>query len=146
MDNLVFTASRHCNDTPYTNPATIAEKAQVSVSTLESLYKSHYVDFCKHIPNLKRKHYRFYEPVMPERFNEAQAFLMLSLLKNTELVQGLKFEFIQQFNGVNKELAVRREQKGFLSFKGGVDNPYVRKRYTHFCSSEVYRPYLCDCI
>lgn len=111
MDKLVIVPSGHCNTIPHTTPAIIAEHTQVSLSVLEALYKSHHADFCKHADSPSKQCYRYCDQAMPEQLNEAQAMLLLALLKNTVPVQAVRIALIEQFNVANKELSMRREQR-----------------------------------
>ncbi|MDL2273295.1 hypothetical protein LJC34_01910 [Oscillospiraceae bacterium OttesenSCG-928-G22] len=141
MDKLVIVPSGHCNTIPHTTPAIIAEHTQVSLSVLEALYKSHHADFCKHEDAPSKRCYRYCDQTMPEQLNEAQAMLLIALLKNTVPVQAVRIALIEQFNVANKALAMRREQRAdyyiartersTLLSERGISNS-VRPRFTEF--------------
>lgn len=106
-------APQRADGEPYTTSEIIAEGANVKHHAIQQLITKHEADFkefgiiafeMRPLPGSKTG-----QSVKVYHLNEQQATLLMTYLKNTEVVRAFKKELVRQFYAIRDELARRRE-------------------------------------
>lgn len=105
---LVFIASNHCDETPYTTPEIIAEAIPCDCYVIEDYLKEHYRDFRMRATCPTSI---YCEPYNPNHLNEVQTMLLFERANESEQVVAARDRFALRFNTINDKLNARRMQR-----------------------------------
>jgi len=143
MNSLVFLAPN--TREPYTTSEVIAECAQVkhhAVQQMISKYESEFRAFGKVSFEMRPlAGSRTGQKVKVYHLNEQQATLLMTYLRNTEVVRAFKMELVRQFYAMRQELyrvqAVKVERRAVRrnvtdAIKALPDSPHKSMKYAHY--------------
>lgn len=143
MNDLVYLAPN--TEEPFTTSEVIAECAGVKRHAIQSLIQQHEKDFREfgrvafEMRPLQTRGGQ--QMVKVYRLNEQQATLLMTYLRNTEVVRAFKKELVRQFFAMRKELlnirAVKAERKPIRlgmtdAIKALPDSPHKKFKYSQY--------------
>lgn len=142
-ESIVFLAPN--TKEPFTTSKVIAESAQIKHHAVQQLVSSHIKDFrafgvvAFEMRAVKKDRGTKYEKVY--HLNEQQATLLMTYLRNTEIVRKFKMELVRQFYAMRQELLnvrmakaerrpLRADMTAAISFL--PDSPHKSMKYGQF--------------
>lgn len=143
MSNLVFLVPN--NKEPFTTSEVIAACAQITHDAVQKMISRHEADFKSfgkvgfEIRAVKKNRGIKYEKVY--RLNEQQATLLMTYLRNSEVVRAFKMELVRQFYAMRQELqrcnAAKLERKPIRrtltdAIKAMPDSPHKKWKYAQY--------------
>lgn len=143
MNSLVFLAPN--TKEPFTTSEVIAECAQVTHDAVQKMISRHEDDFksfgklgfeIRPLPGSRTG-----QKVKVYHLNEQQATLLMTYLRNTEVVRAFKMELVRQFYAMRQELykvqTVKIERRAIRrtvtdAIKALPDSPHKQMKYIHY--------------
>lgn len=119
MKDLVFLEPNKVDSVPFTTSEVIAEFAGVKHHAIQQLLMKHEADFkefgiiafeMRPLPGSKTG-----QSAKVYHLNEQQATLLMTYLKNTEVVRAFKKELVRQFYAMRRELVKREVERAKLT-------------------------------